>query len=169
MARKGFMKWNACEDHSDSPVRINLVVKDFLCFLIILSLTYNHASLEMSDEPEGLPVRDEVASIVTMLQCYMLHVTLRLNALRPSALRREGGEGRGRPWQEGRRATGVASRREGGEGRGRPWQEGRRATGMALAGGRQGSWRGSVKTWLSLWFSPFGARCSSLFFYFLTW
>ena len=31
----------------------------------------------MSDEPEGLPVRDEVASIVTMLQCYMLHVTLR--------------------------------------------------------------------------------------------
>ena len=133
-----------------------------------------------------------VATVVTMLQCYMLHVTLRLNALRPSALRREGGEGRGRPWQEGRRATGVASRREGGEGRGRPWQEGRRATGVAsrreggegrgrpwqegrraagvaLAGGRQGSWRGSVKTCLSLWFSPFGARCSSLFFYFLTW
>ena len=146
MARKGFMKWNACVDHSDSPARINLVVKVFLYFLIILSPTHNHASLEMSDEPEGLPVRDEVASIVTMLQCYMLHVTLRLNALRPSALRREGGEGRGRPWQEGRRATGVA-----------------------LAGGRQGSWRGSVKTCLSLWFSPFGARCSSLFFYFLTW
>lgn|GEM_PF-1591160 len=62
-----------------------------------------------------------------------------------------------------------ASRREGGEGRGRPWQEGRRATGVALVGGREGSWRGSVKTWLSLWFSPFGARCSSLFFYFLTW
>ena len=78
MARKGFMKWNACEDHSDSPVKINLVVKDFLRFLIILSPTHNHASLEMSDEPEGLPVRDEVASIVTMLQCYMLHVTLRL-------------------------------------------------------------------------------------------
>ena len=70
MARKGFMKWNACVDHSDSPARINLVVKDFLCFLIILSPTHNHASLEMSDEPEGLPVRDEVASIVTMLQCY---------------------------------------------------------------------------------------------------
>ena len=81
-----------------------------------------------------------------LLRCYMLHVTLRLNALRPSASRREGGEGRGRPWQEGRRATGVA-----------------------LAGGREGSWRGSVKTWLSLWFSPFGARCSSFFFYFLTW
>ena len=78
MARKGFMKWNACVDHSDSPARINLVVKVFLCFLIILSPTHNHASLEMSDEPEGLPVRDEVASIVTMLQCYMLHVTLRL-------------------------------------------------------------------------------------------
>lgn len=106
MARKGFMKWNACVDHSDSPARINLVVKVFLYFLIILSPTHNHASLEMSDEPEGLPVRDEVASIVTMLQCYMLHVTLRLNALRPSASRREGGEGRGRPWQEGRRATG---------------------------------------------------------------
>ena len=78
MARKGFMKWNACVDHSDSPARINLVVKVFLCFLIILSPTHNHASLEMSDEPEGLPVRDEVASIVTMLQCYMLHVTLRV-------------------------------------------------------------------------------------------
>ena len=73
MARKGFMKWNACVDHSDSPARINLVVKVFLYFLIILSPTHNHASLEMSDEPEGLPVRDEVASIVTMLQCYMLH------------------------------------------------------------------------------------------------
>ena len=97
MARKGFMKWNACVDHSDSPARINLVVKVFLYFLIILSPTHNHASLEMSDEPEGLPVRDEVASIVTMLQCYMLHVTLRLNALRHSASRREGGEGRGRP------------------------------------------------------------------------
>ena len=57
----------------------------------------------------------------------MLHVTLRLNALRPSALRREGGEGRGRPWQEGRRATGVASRREGGEGQG-----------AALVGGQEG-------------------------------
>ena len=45
-----------------------------------------------------------------MLQCYMLHVTLRLNALRPSALRREGGEDRGRPWQEGRRATGIVAR-----------------------------------------------------------
>ena len=108
MARKGFMKWNACVDHSDSPARINLVVKVFWYFLIILSLTHNHASFEMSDEPEGLPVRDEVASIVTLLQCYMLHVTLRLNALRPSALRREGGEGRGRPWQEGRRATELA-------------------------------------------------------------
>ena len=72
------MKWNACVDHSDSPARINLVVKVFLYFLIILSPTHNHASLEMSDEPEGLPVRDEVASIVTMLQCYMLHVTLRV-------------------------------------------------------------------------------------------
>lgn len=79
-------------DHSDSPARISLVVKVFLYFLIVLSPTHNHASLEMSDEPEGLPVRDEVASIVTML-----HVTLRLNALRPSASRREGGEGRGRP------------------------------------------------------------------------
>lgn len=44
--------------------------KSFLYFLIILSPTHNHASLEMSDEPEGLPVRDEVASIVTILQCY---------------------------------------------------------------------------------------------------
>ena len=60
-------------DHSDSPARINLVVKVFLYFLIILSPTHNHASLEMSDEPEGLPVRDEVASIVTMLHvtCYV--------------------------------------------------------------------------------------------------
>ena len=57
--------------------------------------------------------------------------------MRPSASRREGGEGRGRPWQEGRRATEVASRREGEEGRGRPWQEGERATGVALAGGRE--------------------------------
>ena len=67
------MKWNACVDHSDSPARINLVVKVFLCFLIILSPTHNHASLEMSDEPEGLPVRDEVATIVTMLHvtCYV--------------------------------------------------------------------------------------------------
>ena len=73
MARKGFMKWNACVDHSDSPARINLVVKVFLYFLIILSPTHNHASLEMSDEPEGLPVRDEIASIVTMLHvtCYV--------------------------------------------------------------------------------------------------
>ena len=126
MARKGFMKWNACVDHSDSPARINLVVKVFLYFLIILSPTHNHASLEMSDEPEGLPVRDEVASIVTMLQCYMLHVTLRLHALRPSASRREGGAGGGLgrraggrqewPWQEGdrsglgRRATGIVAR-----------------------------------------------------------
>ena len=105
-------------DHSDSPVKINLVVKVFLCFLIILSPTHNHASLEMSDEPEGLPVRDEVASIVTMLQCYMLHVTLRLHALHPSASRREGGEGRGGlgrrsggrqewPWQEGDRDRGA--------------------------------------------------------------
>ena len=119
MARKGFMKWNACVDHSDSPARINLIVKVFLYFLIILSPTHNHASLEMSDEPEGLPVRDEVATIVTLLQCYMLHVTLRLNALRPSALRREGGEGRGAALaggQEGdrsglgRRARGVVVR-----------------------------------------------------------
>mgnify|MGYP000518429485 CR=1 FL=1 len=89
------MKWNACVDHSDSPARINLIVKDFLCFLIILSPTHNHASLEMSDEPEGLPVRDEVASIVTMLQCYMLHVTLRGShcALPPRAgrVKRTGG------------------------------------------------------------------------------
>ena len=143
MARKGFMKWNACVDHSDSLARINLVVKVFLYFLIILSPTHNHASLEMSDEPEGLPVRDEVASIVTMLQCYMLHVTLRSShcALPPRAGRVE------------RAGDGLD----------------RRAAGVALAGGRQGSWRGSVKTCLSLWFSPFGARCSSLFFYFLTW
>ena len=72
----------------------------------------------------------------------MLHVTLRLNALRPSASRREGGEGRGRPWQEGRRAAGVASRREGGEDRGWPWQEGdrsglgRRATGIVARIGK---------------------------------
>ena len=45
-----------------------------------------------------------------MLQCYMLHVTLRLNALRPSASRREGGEDRGWPWQEGRRARGIVAR-----------------------------------------------------------
>ena len=112
------MKWNACVDHSDSPVRINLVVKDFLYFLIILSPTHNHASLEMSDEPEGLPVRDEVASIVTMLQCYMLHVTLRGShcALPPRAGRVEragGGLGRragGRqewPWLEGERDRGA--------------------------------------------------------------
>ena len=42
-----------------------------------------------------------------LLQCYnvtMLHVTCYVKevALRPSASRREGGEGRGRPWQEGR-------------------------------------------------------------------
>ncbi len=64
-------------------------------------------------------MRDEVATIVTLLQCYMLHVTLRLNALRPSALRREGGEGRGAALaggQEGdrsglgRRARGVVVR-----------------------------------------------------------
>ena len=72
-----------------------------------------------------------VATVVTMLQCYMLHVTLRLNALRPSALRREGGEGRGRPWQEGRRATGVASRRGG-------W----RGQGTALTGGQEGDRNG---------------------------
>lgn len=122
------MKWNACVDHSDSPARINLVVKDFLCFLIILSPTHNHASLEMSDEPEGLPVRDEVASIVTMLQCYMLHVTLRLNALRHSASRREGGEGRGRPWQEGRSDRSGLGRRAGGR-QEWPWQEGDRDRG----------------------------------------
>ena len=90
MARKGFMKWNACVDHSDSPVRISLVVKVFLYFLIILSPTHNHASLEMSDEPEGLPVRDEIASIVTMLQCYnvtMLHVTCYVKASLTSSLR----------------------------------------------------------------------------------
>ena len=49
----------------------------------------------------------------------MLHVTLRLNALRPSALRREGGEGRGAALaggQEddrsglGRRARGIVAR-----------------------------------------------------------
>lgn len=57
-----------------------------------------------------------MATVVTMLQCYMLHVTLRLNALRHSASRREGGEGRGRPWQEGdrsglgRRARGIVVR-----------------------------------------------------------
>ena len=121
MARKGFMKWNACVDHSDSPARINLVVKVFLYFLIILSPTHNHASLEMSDEPEGLPVRDEVASIVTMLQCYMLHVTLRSShcALPPRAGRVErtgGGLGRRAGGQEGdrsglgRRATGIVVR-----------------------------------------------------------
>lgn len=54
----------------------------------------------------------------------MLHVTLRLNALRPSALRREGGEGRGRPWQEGDR-SGLAQGR---------W----RGQGTALAGGQEG-------------------------------
>lgn len=121
MARKGFMKWNACEDHSDSPVKINLVVKEFLCFLIILSPTHNHASLEMSDEPEGLPVRDEVASIVTLLQCYMLHVTLRLHACaippRAGKVERAGdGLGRRAGGQEGdmsdldRRATGIVAR-----------------------------------------------------------
>jgi len=50
----------------------------------------------------------------------MLHVTCYVKevALRPSASRREGGEGRGRPWQEGRsdrsglgwRATGIVAR-----------------------------------------------------------
>ena len=46
----------------------------------------------------------------------MLHVTCYVKevALRPSASRREGGEGRGRPWQEAG------------------------ATGVALAGGREG-------------------------------
>ena len=57
-----------------------------------------------------------MATVVTMLQCYMLHVTLRLNALRPSASRREGEEDRGAalaggrqewPWQEGDRDRGA--------------------------------------------------------------
>ena len=119
MARKGFMKWNACVDHSDSPARINLVVKVFLYFLIILSPTHNHASLEMSDEPEGLPVRDEVATIVTLLQCYMLHVTLRGShcALPPRAgrVKRTGGTAlaggqEGDRNGLGRRATGIVAR-----------------------------------------------------------
>ena len=49
-----------------------------------------------------------MATVVTMLQCYMLHVTLRLNALRPSASRREGGEGDRDGL--GRRATGIVAR-----------------------------------------------------------
>ena len=53
-------------------------------------------------------------------RCYnvtMLHVTCYVKevALRPSASRREGGEGRGRPWQEGGEDRGVvlAGGREG--------------------------------------------------------
>ena len=111
------MKWNACVDHSDSPARINLVVKVFLYFLIILSPTHNHASLEMSDEPEGLPVRDEVATIVTLLQCYMLHVTLRGSHCAILAQGRWRGQGTALAGGQegdrsglGRRATGIVAR-----------------------------------------------------------
>ncbi len=74
---KGFHEMERLRGPLRQSCKDKLGCKSFLYFLIILSLTHNHASLEMSDEPEGLPVRDEVASIVTMLQCYMLHVTLR--------------------------------------------------------------------------------------------
>lgn len=49
-----------------------------------------------------------IATNVTMLQCYMLHVTLRSShcALPPCAGRVE--RAGGRPWQEGRRATELA-------------------------------------------------------------
>ena len=100
-------------------------------------LPHNHASLEMSDEPEGLPVRDEVATIVTLLQCYMLHVTLRFNALRPSALRREGGEGRGAALAGGQEGDRIGLGRRAGGRQNWPWQEGRRTTGVALAGGQE--------------------------------
>ena len=75
---KGFHEMERLRGPLRQSCKDILGCKSFLYFLIILSPTHNHASLEMSDEPEGLPVRDEVASIVTMLQCYMLHVTLRL-------------------------------------------------------------------------------------------
>ena len=66
-----------------------------------------------------------MATVVTMLHvtCYVKEV-----ALRPSASRREGGEGRGRPWQEGRSDRSGLGRRA----RGRqewPWLEGDRDRG----------------------------------------
>ena len=57
----------------------------------------------------------------------MLHVTLRLNALRPSALRREGGEGRGAALAGGQEGDRI------GLGRGQEGDRsglGRRATGI---------------------------------------
>ena len=110
------MKWNACVDHSDSPARINLVVKVFLCFLIILSPTHNHASLEMSDEPEGLPVRDEVATVVTMLHvtCYVKEVRIAPFRLAQGGWRGQGsalaGGQEGDRNGLGRRATGNVAR-----------------------------------------------------------
>lgn len=69
---KGFREMERLRGPLRYSCKDKLGCKSFLCFLIILSLTHNHASFEMSDEPEGLPVRDEVATIVTLLQCYML-------------------------------------------------------------------------------------------------
>ena len=67
-----------------------------------------------------------------LLQCYnvtMLHVTLRLNALRPSALRREGGEGRGAALAGGQEGDRIGLGRRAGGRQEWPWQEGERDRG----------------------------------------
>ena len=70
---KGFHEMERLRGPLRQSCKDKLGCKSFLYFLIIPSPTHNHASLEMSDEPEGLPVRDDVATIVTMLHvtCYV--------------------------------------------------------------------------------------------------
>lgn len=58
-----------------------------------------------------------MATVVTML-----HVTLRLNALRPSALRREGGEGRGAALAGGQEGDRIGLGRRAGGRQEWPWQ-----------------------------------------------
>lgn len=70
-----------------------------------------------------------MATVVTMLQGYMLHVTLRLNALRPSASRREGGEGRGAALAGGQEGDRIGLDRRAGGRQEWPWQEGNRDRG----------------------------------------
>lgn len=79
---KGFHEMERLRGPLRQSCKDILGCKSFLYFLIILSPTHNHASLEMSDEPEGLPVRDEVASIVTLL-----HVTCYVKVSLTSSLR----------------------------------------------------------------------------------
>lgn len=62
-----------------------------------------------------------------------------------------------------------ASRREGEEDRGAALTGGQEGGRSGLGGRARGIVARIGETCLSLWFSPFGARCSSLFFYFLTW